>query len=88
MGGNIQVPRRGLWRTIRGAPLLPLESAQSDAIVADAMASPQMLAATRRVVTGGMVSGREGSFAVATRGSSPRRNAASLIGQRVTWAAT
>jgi ABC-type lipoprotein release transport system permease subunit len=85
MGGNIQVHAAGYGEQSEEHPLLPLESAQSDAIVADAMASPQMLAATRRVVTGGMVSGREGSFAVAIAGVEPEAELpASLIGQRVT----
>ena len=85
MGGNIQVHAAGYGEQPDEHPLLPLDSAQSDAIVADATASPHMLAATRRIVTGGMISSREGSFAVGITGVEPEAELpASLVGQRVT----
>ncbi|MFH1085757.1 MAG: FtsX-like permease family protein [Chloroflexota bacterium] len=84
MGGNIQVRAPGYGVSGEEYPLLPLADGQSAAIVAAAQASPQVLAATRRINTGGMASSRAGAFGVAVVGVEPEAELpASLIGQRV-----
>lgn len=61
-GGNIQVHAPGYRVKSNRMPLLPL--ADADAIVAAARAQPEVVAAVKRINTGGMVSTREGSFPV------------------------
>ena len=61
-GGNIQVHAPGYRVKANRMPLLPL--ADADAVVAAARAQPEVLAALKRINTGGLVSTREGSFPV------------------------
>ena len=83
MGGNIQVHAPGYRDHTDDHPMLPLENDQT--IVDAASLLPQMLAATRRVNTGGMVSNRQGAFAIGIVGIEPESELpASLVGQRVT----
>jgi ABC-type lipoprotein release transport system permease subunit len=85
MGGNIQVHAPGYSAHTDAFPMLPLEEDQTQAIVEAALASPQMLAATRRINTGGMITNRQGAFALGIVGIEPEAELpASLIGQRVT----
>ena len=85
MGGNIQVHAPGYNDHTDEYPMLSLEDDQTGAIVDAALGSPQMLAATRRISTGGMVSSREGALAVAIVGVEPDAEfPASLVGQYVT----
>ena len=82
-GGNIQVHAPGFREKARRLPLLPL--ADGDAVVAAALArptvamagvgtdqvQPDVLAAAKRIHTGGLVTNREGSFAVDITGVEP-----------------
>ena len=61
-GGNIQVHAPGYRVKANRMPLLPL--ADADAVVAAARTQPEVLAALKRINTGGLVSTREGSFPV------------------------
>lgn len=84
MGGNIQVHAAGYSDHSDEHPMLPLEAEQAEEIVAAAQRSPQTLAVTRRINTGGMVSGRNGAFGVAIVGVEPEAElSASLVGQYV-----
>ena len=84
MGGNIQVHAAGYDEHPDVHPMLPLGDADAAAIVAAATRSPRMLAATRRINTGGMVSGRKGAFGVGIVGVEPEAELpASLVGQHV-----
>ncbi len=61
-GGNLQVHAPGYREKATRFPLLPLENA--DAVVEAATAQPQVVAAAKRISTGGIVSNREGTFSV------------------------
>jgi ABC-type lipoprotein release transport system permease subunit len=66
LGGNIQVHAAGYNEKIGRKPLLPL--ADPDAVVQAAEARPEVVAASKRIVTGGLVTNREGAFAVSVIG--------------------
>jgi ABC-type lipoprotein release transport system permease subunit len=68
-GGNVQAHAPGFREKASRLPLLPLESA--DAVVEAATAEPQVLAAAKRINTGGIVSSREGAFPVVITGIEP-----------------
>lgn len=68
-GGNIQVHSPGFRAKINRLPLLPL--ADADAVVAAAQAQPEVVAAAKRINTGGLISSREGAFPVAITGIEP-----------------
>ncbi|MEJ2597762.1 MAG: ABC transporter permease [Anaerolineales bacterium] len=71
LGGNIQVHAAGYRSAADQDPLLPL--ANGDAVVKAALADPQVLAATKRINTGGLISSREGAFAVNITGIQPEQ---------------
>ena len=82
LGGNIQVHELGYADHPDERPLLPISD--DVAAIEAAAASPQVLAATRRINTGGMVSNRQGALAVGIVGIEPEAElAASLVGQRI-----
>lgn len=66
LGGNIQVHAPGYSEKIGQKPLLPLDD--PDAIVQAAEAHPDVVIASKRIVTGGLVTNREGAFAVSIIG--------------------
>ncbi|GAB4454693.1 MAG: ABC transporter permease [Anaerolineales bacterium] len=66
LGGNIQVHAAGYSEKIGRKPLLPLTD--PDAVVQAAEARPEVVAASKRIVTGGLVANREGAFAVSIIG--------------------
>lgn len=68
-GGNMQVHAPGFREKISRLPLLPL--ADADAVVAAAHAQPQVVAAAKRINTGGLISSREGAFPVSIIGIEP-----------------
>ena len=68
-GGNIQVHAPGFRDKASRLPLLPLENA--GAVVQAASGQPQVLAAAMRINTAGIVSSREGTFAVEITGIEP-----------------
>ena len=85
LGGNIQVHAPGYNDHTDEHPMLSLENDETKGIADAASALSQVLAATRRINTGGMVTNREGAFAVGIVGVEPEAELpASLIGQRVT----
>ena len=83
LGGNIQVHSDGYRAQASSTPLLPLANAQ--AVVAAAEANPLVDAATQRINTGGLVTSREGAFAVGITGVEPEKEfEVNIIGQYVT----
>ncbi|RJP47277.1 MAG: ABC transporter permease [Anaerolineaceae bacterium] len=66
LGGNVQVHAPGYNEKIGRKPLLPLDD--PDAVVRAAEAQPEVVAASKRIVTGGLVTNREGAFAVSIIG--------------------
>jgi len=66
LGGNIQVHAPGYNEKLGKKPLLPMND--PDAIVQAAEAQPEVIAASKRIVTGGLVTNREGAFAVSIIG--------------------
>jgi ABC-type lipoprotein release transport system permease subunit len=71
LGGNIQIHANGYKAKADKAPLLPLDNDQ--ALIDAALAQPQVVAASRRINTGGLVSNREGTFTVAIVGMEPEK---------------
>jgi ABC-type lipoprotein release transport system permease subunit len=83
LGGNIQVHAAGYQDKADQTPLLPLPNDQQ--VVAAALAQPQVAAASRRINTGGLVTNRQGSFAVGITGIEPEKELpVNLIAQHVT----
>ncbi len=72
-GGNVQIHAPGYREKANRMPLLPL--ADADAVVQAALAQPEVVGASRRINTGGMVSSHEGTFPVAIIGIEPEREA-------------
>ena len=82
LGGNIQVHAEGYRAQASSVPLLPLTDPQ--AVVKAAEANPLTLAATQRINTGGLVTSREGAFAVGITGVEPEKEqTVNIIGQYV-----
>lgn len=82
LGGNIQVHARDYRAQASSLPLLPLADPQ--AVIKAAEANPLTLAATQRISTGGLVTSREGAFAVGITGVEPEKEqAVNIIGQYV-----
>jgi ABC-type lipoprotein release transport system permease subunit len=73
LGGNIQVHAPGYNAKVGRKPLLPLNDA--DAVVRAAEARPEVVAASKRIVTGGLVTNREGAFAVSIIGIETEKEA-------------
>ncbi|MHC1781431.1 MAG: ABC transporter permease [Anaerolineaceae bacterium] len=69
LGGNIQVHAEGYDDKADQTPLLAIEN--DTAIITAAKAQPQVLAASRRINTGGMATSREGAFSVSIVGIEP-----------------
>ncbi len=69
LGGNIQIHAAGYGAEVNQLPLLPL--AEDTALVQAAEAQPQVMAAARRINTGGMATTREGAFGVKIVGVEP-----------------
>jgi ABC-type lipoprotein release transport system permease subunit len=83
LGGNIQVHAEGYRAQANSTPLLPL--ADAGAVVSAAEANPMVVAATQRINTGGLVTSREGAFAVGITGLEPEKEIkVNIIGQYVT----
>jgi len=83
LGGNIQVHAEGYRAQANSTPLLPLADAQ--AIVSAAESNPLVVAATQRINTGGLVTSREGAFAIGITGIEPEKELkVNIIGQYVT----
>jgi ABC-type lipoprotein release transport system permease subunit len=82
LGGNVQIHAAGYGAEVNQLPLLPL--ADDEALVQAAQAQPQVMAAARRINTGGMATTREGAFGVTIVGVEPEKEApVSLWAQKV-----
>ena len=66
LGGNIQVHAPGYADKAGRKPLLPLDD--PDAVARAAEAHPDVVVASKRIVTGGLATNREGAFAVSIVG--------------------
>ncbi len=66
LGGNIQVHAPGYNEKAGRKPLLPMEN--PDAVVQVAESQPNVVIASKRIVTGGLVTNREGAFSVSIIG--------------------
>jgi len=82
LGGNIQVHADGYREKVDSNPLLPLTD--DSAIVKAALSQPDVIAASRRIQTGGLVSNREGAFSMSIIGIEPEAEApVSLIAEHI-----
>ena len=82
LGGNIQVHAEGYRAKVDSNPLLPL--ADDAAVVKAALAQPDVIAASRRIQTGGLVSNHEGAFSMSIIGIEPEAEApVSLIAEHI-----
>lgn len=82
MGGNIQVHAPGYREKMDSNPLIPLEN--DEAVLQAALANPDVIAAARRIQTGGLVSNREGAFTISIIGIEPEVEAPiSLIAKSI-----
>jgi ABC-type lipoprotein release transport system permease subunit len=81
-GGNVQVHAPRYRERAKRLPLLPL--ADPGAAVQAALAQPQVIAASKRIETSGMVSSREGTFPVVITGIEPEQEAVvSLVADNI-----
>ncbi len=81
LGGNIQIFAEGYTESGKTA-LLPLQNDQ--AIIQAALAQPNVVAASNRIVTSGLASSREGAFPVSITGIEPAKELpVGLIGGNV-----
>lgn len=82
LGGNIQVHAEGYRAEANSNPLFPLADPQ--AVIKAAKSNPLTLAATQRISTGGLITSREGAFAVGITGIEPEEEMkVNIIGQNV-----
>ena len=82
LGGNIQVHAAGYREKVDSNPLLPLTD--DSAIVKAALTQPNVIAASRRIQTGGLVSNREGAFPLSIIGIDPEaEKEVSLIAEHI-----
>lgn len=73
LGGNLQIHAPGYSAKMGRKPLLPLSDPQ--AMLQAAQALPETVSASQRIVSGGIVTNREGAFSVAVIGVEPEREA-------------
>src|SRR5512138_393551 len=82
LGGNVQVHAAGYRAKVDSNPLLPLPD--DAAVVKAALSQPDVVAASRRIQTGGLISNREGSFSMQIIGIEPQVEApVSLIAAHI-----
>lgn len=82
LGGNVQVHAEGYREKVDSNPLLPLTD--DLAIIQAALAQPDVIAAARRIQTGGLVSNSEGAFPLNIIGIEPEAEApVSLIAEHI-----
>ncbi len=82
LGGNIQIHAAGYQTKAEQLPLLPLPNDLK--LVAAAQAQPQVVAAVRRIQTGGLATNHVGAFAVSIIGIEPEKELSfNLITQKV-----
>jgi ABC-type lipoprotein release transport system permease subunit len=76
-GGNIQVHAPGFREKAKRLPLLAVTN--PDSVVATAKGLPEVVSASKRINTGGMISTREGAFSVAITAIEPALEAENSI---------
>ena len=82
LGGNVQVHAAGYREKVDSNPLLPLTD--DAAVVKAALSQPNVIAAARRIQTGGLISNREGAFSMSIIGIEPEAEApVSLIADHI-----
>jgi putative ABC transport system permease protein len=82
LGGNVQVHAEGYREKVDSNPLLPLTDDM--AVVQAALAQPNVVAASRRIQTGGLISNREGAFPMSIIGIDAEAEAPiSLIAEHI-----
>ncbi len=82
-GGNVQIHAPGFRDKASRLPLIPLEDA--DMIVEVVRDQPEVVAVSRRINTGGMVSSREGAYPVNITAIQPEDEAPiSLVAENIT----
>ena len=83
LGGNIRVHAAGYTEKADSLPLLPV--ANDSAVIQAAQSIPNVVAATRRINTGGLATNSEGAFSVTITGIEPEKEAPlSPIAQHIT----
>jgi ABC-type lipoprotein release transport system permease subunit len=82
LGGNVQVHAEGYREKVDSNPLLPLTN--DTAVVQAALAQPNVIAASRRIQTSGLISNHEGAFPMQIIGIEPEVEApVSLIAEHI-----
>ncbi|MEO8356063.1 MAG: ABC transporter permease [Chloroflexota bacterium] len=82
LGGNVQVHAAGYREKVDSNPLLPL--IDDLAVVNAALSQPDVVAAARRIQTGGLVSNREGAFPLNIIGIDPEAEGpVSLVAEHI-----
>ena len=82
LGGNVQVHATGYREKVDSNPLMPLTD--DTTVVQAALAQPDVIAAARRIQTGGLVSNSEGAFPLNIIGIEPEAEApVSLIAEHI-----
>jgi ABC-type lipoprotein release transport system permease subunit len=82
-GGNVMIHAPGYREKASRLPMLPLED--TDAVLAAVRSQPNVLAASRRIITGGLVSNRDASHAVSITAIEPQIEApVSLAAENIT----
>ncbi len=82
LGGNIQVHAAGYRAKIDSNPLLPLTD--DAAVMKAALAQPNVIAATPRIITGGLATSPEGAFSISIVGIDPQlEQPVSIIAQHI-----
>jgi ABC-type lipoprotein release transport system permease subunit len=82
LGGNIQIHAEGYNTEAGQNPLLPLPDDQ--AVVQAALSHPLVQSATRRIITGGLVTSPEGAFGINIIGIEPEKEQeVNLVAQHV-----
>lgn len=83
LGGNIQVHAPGYSEKIGRKPLIPL--IDPDALIRVAEGHPDVVAAAKRITTGGVVTNREGAFSVSVIGvETDKETIVSPVAQNIT----
>ena len=82
-GGNVQIHAPGFRDRASRLPLIPLDD--SDMVVAIVRAQPEVVAVSKRINTGGMVSSREAAYPVSITAIEPESEApVSLVAENIT----
>ncbi|RMF00969.1 MAG: ABC transporter permease [Chloroflexi bacterium] len=82
-GGNVQIHAPGFRDKARRLPLIPLDD--GDMVVTTVRAQPDVVAVSRRINTGGMVSSSQGAYPVSITAIEPDAEApVSLVAENIT----